>query len=106
VIPTTATTQTTVRTRTPGRSVSPNSLVKLDQPAEPMSPPSEPKCFREVWNIETTGQITTNRISPVAGAIQGSGSSARASRRNGLTCLPDATLVASSGPGAAPGAPA
>ena len=81
VMATVAATQTTVRTRMPGKFGFSNTWLKLLSPADPSVMPSGVMFWNEVWIIVTMGHRTTTAIRAIAGPIQSSGSRAASRRR-------------------------
>src|SRR5216683_2630823 len=69
VMPTTATTHSTVRTRIPGRFGSWKSLLKFFVPADPIVTPIGVMSCIEVWTRATMGHSTTTAISAAGGGL-------------------------------------
>ena len=81
VMLTTVTTQTTVRTRIPGRFGLPSSWLKFLVPAEPIVTPIGVMFCSDVWTRATIGHTTTTAISATAGPSQASGARRCRARR-------------------------
>src|ERR1019366_1517816 len=81
VMPTTATTHSTVRTRIPGTFGSWRSALKFLVPADPIVTPIGVMFCIDVWTRATMGHSTTTAINAVAGPSQASGSRRRRFRR-------------------------